>query len=89
MEMGHKHGQANQLGNLGFLAAQRGEVENARDLLNQAKGLFESTGSGGPGPQNVTRALEVLAAAGAAQPTPKPRPPRKKRPPKKPPPGKP
>jgi len=82
-EIGDRLGQANQLRRLGLVASQRGQARKARQLLNQAKALYEDIGAGGQGPEIVRRALERLGPAAApGQPTVKPA--RKRRPRKKP-----
>ena len=78
-QVGNKLGQADTLGNLGLLAAERGQLDSARKLLGQAQAFYkEETGAGGEGPDTVRAALQRLAAASPPRPKPKRKRPRKK-----------
>ena len=58
--MGYKLGQANQLGNLGFLAAKGNDPDKACQLLEEALSIFNEIGTGGPGPDKTRAKLDEL-----------------------------
>jgi ribosomal protein S18 acetylase RimI-like enzyme len=61
-EIGDLLGQAGQLASLGLLDEERGRGQ-PRELLEQARALYEQAGAGGAGPAIVREALERLRAA--------------------------
>jgi tetratricopeptide (TPR) repeat protein len=59
-EIGNRLGEANQLANLGIVYAERGDLDKAKDYLQQAQAIYQQIGAGGEGPEIVRQALEEL-----------------------------
>ncbi len=65
--IGNKLGEAEDLGNLGGIAAERDNPGEARALLQRAVALYEAIGAGGEGPEAVAEALQRLESPPAEE----------------------
>jgi len=60
VETGDRLGEASVLGDLGSVAAELGQREETCRLLREADAMYEQTGAGGEGPEDVRTNLKEL-----------------------------